>query len=137
MGGILEAKILINNEVGNLEQLVERVKTDQNSQLVDSSSKETFDLFSPHTGELIAKGNLIPIHPFSTQQQLTSSFSSRRSNSPRCKHRRLRSESRIPLLVRPLPHRARRSPQENGRQNHGRETTPRRTRGQIDGSSHR
>jgi aldehyde dehydrogenase (NAD+) len=44
MGGPIETQLLINNK------------------LVAASDKGTFDLFSPHTGELVAKG-ILTINP--------------------------------------------------------------------------
>jgi aldehyde dehydrogenase (NAD+) len=38
MGGIIETQLFINNK------------------LVPASDKATFDLYSPHTGEVVAKG---------------------------------------------------------------------------------
>jgi len=34
-----------------------------NNELVPASDKATFDLFSPHTGELVAKGSSTSVEP--------------------------------------------------------------------------
>jgi hypothetical protein len=45
MAGTIETQLLINNK------------------LVPASDNATFDLFSPHTGELVAKGILVALQP--------------------------------------------------------------------------